>query len=41
MVRKTTIALIQTKVFQDQNKNIENSLNKIRDAAKHKAKIIL
>ena len=40
MVRKTTIALIQTKVFQDQNKNIENSLNKIRDAAKHKAKII-
>tara|TARA_A100001011_G_scaffold299205_1_gene312307 strand:+ start:175 stop:1056 length:882 start_codon:yes stop_codon:yes gene_type:complete len=40
MARKTTIGLIQTKVFDDQNKNIANSLIKIKDAAKKKAKII-
>ena len=40
MSKKTTIGLIQTKVFDDQNKNIENSLIKIKEAAKKKAKII-
>ena len=40
MAKKTTIGLIQTKVFDDQNKNIENSLIKIKEAAKKKAKII-
>lgn len=40
MVKKTTIGLIQTKVFDNQNKNIENSVIKIREAAKKKAKII-
>ena len=40
MAKKTTIGLVQTKVFDDQNKNIANSLIKIKDAAKKKAKII-
>ena len=40
MAKKTTIGLIQTKVFDNQNKNIENSVIKIREAAKKKAKII-
>ena len=40
MAKKTTIGLIQTKVFDNQNKNIENSLIKIKEAAKKKAKII-
>ena len=40
MAKKTTLGLIQTKVFDDQNKNIENSLIKIKEAAKKKAKII-
>ena len=40
MVKKTTIGLIQTKVFDNQNKNIENSVIKIKEAAKKKAKII-
>ncbi len=40
MAKKTTIGLIQTKVFADQNKNIENSVIKIKEAAKKKAKII-
>ncbi len=40
MAKKTTIGLVQTKVFDDQNKNIENSIIKIKKAAKKKAKII-
>ncbi len=40
MTKKTTIGLIQTKVFDNQNKNIENSVIKIKEAAKKKAKII-
>ena len=40
MAKKTTIGLIQTKIFDDQNKNIENSIIKIKEAAKKKAKII-
>ena len=40
MAKKTTIGLVQTKVFDDQNKNIENSIIKIKEAAKKKAKII-
>ena len=40
MAKKTTIGLIQTKVFDNQNKNIENSIIKIKEAAKKKAKII-
>ena len=40
MAKKTTIGLIQTRVFGDQIKNIENSLIKIKEAAKKKAKII-
>ena len=40
MAKKTTIGLIQIKVFDDQNKNIENSIIKIKEAAKKKAKII-
>ena len=40
MAKKTTIGLIQTKVFDNQNKNIENSVIKIKEAAKKKAKII-
>ena len=40
MAKKTTIGLIQTKVFDNLNKNIENSVIKIKEAAKKKAKII-
>ena len=40
MAKKTTIGLIQTKVFDNQNKNIKNSVIKIKQAAKKKAKII-
>ena len=40
MAKKTTIGLIQTKIFDNQNKNIENSIIKIKEAAKKKAKII-
>ena len=40
MAKKTTIGLIQTKVFDNENKNIENSIIKIKEAAKKKAKII-
>ena len=40
MAKKTTIGLIQTKILDDQNKNIENSVIKIKEAAKKKAKII-
>ncbi len=40
MAKKTTIGLVQTKVFDDQNKNIKNSIIKIKEAAKKKAKII-
>ena len=38
--KKTTIGLIQTKVFENQNKNLENSIKKIKKAAKRNAKII-
>ena len=40
MKKKTTIGLIQTKVYYINAKNIENSINKIKEAAKRKAKII-
>ena len=40
MKKKTTIGLIQTKVFENQNKNLENSIKKIKRAAKRNAKII-
>ena len=40
MGMKTIIGLIQTKVFNNRDKNITNSLKKIREAAKRKAKII-
>ena len=40
MNKKTTIGLIQIKVTENQKKNLENSINKIRSAAKKKAKII-
>ena len=40
MKKKTTIGLIQTKVFENQNKNLENSIKKIKEAAKRNAKII-
>ncbi len=40
MTKKTTIGLIQTKVFDDQDKNIGNSIIKIKEAARKKAKII-
>ena len=40
MKKKTTIGLIQTKVFENQNKNLENSIKKIKKAAKRNAKII-
>ena len=40
MKRKTTIGLIQTKVSNNQIKNIENSVKKIKEAARKKAKII-
>ena len=40
MKKKTTIGLIQTKVYYSNAKNIENSINKIKEAAKRKAKII-
>ena len=33
MKKKTTIGLIQTKVFENQNKNLENSIKKIKSAA--------
>jgi len=40
MRKKTTIGLIQTKVSENQNKNIERSIQKIKEAAKKKARII-
>ena len=40
MKKKTTIGLIQTKVSQNQKNNLENSIKKIKEAAKKKAKII-
>ena len=40
MGMKTTVGLIQTKVFNNRQKNIINSLKKIKEAAKKKAKII-
>ncbi len=40
MKKKTTIGLIQIKVSENQKKNLENSIKKIKDAAKKKAKII-
>jgi len=40
MKKKTTIGLIQTKVSENQNRNIESSIQKIKEAAKKKAKII-
>ena len=40
MKKKTTIGLIQTKVAENQNRNIESSIRKIKEAAKKKAKII-
>ncbi len=40
MTKKTTIGLIQTKVFDNQDKNIGNSIIKIKEAARKKAKII-
>ena len=40
MKKKTTIGLIQTKVSENQNRNIESSIRKIKEAAKKKAKII-
>ena len=40
MKKKTTIGLIQTKVSDSPIKNIENSVKKIKEAARKKAKII-
>ena len=40
MTKKTKIAIIQTKVSHNENLNIKNSIDKIRLAAKKKAKII-
>ena len=40
MNKKTTIGLIQIKVSENQKKNLENSIDKIKSAAKKKAKII-
>ena len=40
MIKKTTIGLIQTKVSDSPIKNIENSVKKIKEAARKKAKII-
>ena len=40
MKKKTTIGLIQTKVSHSPTKNIENSVKKIKEAARKKAKII-
>ena len=40
MNKKTTIGLIQTKVSENLKKNLENSINNIKKAAKKKAKII-
>ncbi len=40
MKKKTFIGLIQTKVFDNKDKNIINSIKKIKEAAKKKAKII-
>ena len=38
MNKKTTIGLIQTKVSENQKKNLENSINNIKNAAKKKQK---
>ena len=38
MKKKTTIGLIQTKVSQSQKNNLENSIKKIKEAAKKKQK---
>ena len=38
MNKKTTIGLIQIKVSENQKKNLANSINKIRSAAKKKSK---
>ena len=40
MTKKTKIAIIQTKVSHNENLNIKNSIDKIKLAAKKKAKII-
>ena len=40
MIKKTKIAIIQTKVSHNENLNIKNSIDKIKLAAKKKAKII-
>ena len=40
MKKKTTVGLIQTRVSDSPIKNIENSVKKIREAARKKAKII-
>jgi len=40
MSKKTKIAILQTKVSNNEKLNIKNSINKIKLAAKKKAKII-
>ena len=40
MTKKTKIAIIQTKVSNNEKLNIKNSIDKIKLAAKKKAKII-
>ena len=40
MIKKTKIAIVQTKVSNNEKLNIKNSINKIKLAAKKKAKII-
>ncbi len=40
MIKKTKIAIVQTKVSNNENLNIKNSIDKIKQAAKKKAKII-
>ena len=40
MTKKTKIAIIQTKVSNNEKLNIKNSINKIKLAAKKNAKII-
>ena len=40
MIKKTKIAIVQTKVSNNEKLNIKNSIDKIKQAAKKKAKII-
>ena len=40
MIKKTKIAIVQTKVSNNEKLNIKNSIDKIKLAAKKKAKII-